>query len=47
MLLVAITGWGQERDREAARQAGFDFHFTKPVDPTQVLDLLDQAASHG
>lgn len=46
-MLVAITGWGQERDREAARQAGFDFHFTKPVDPTQVLDLLDQAASHG
>lgn len=40
MLLVAITGWGQERDRRAARAAGFDVHFTKPVDPRQVLDLL-------
>jgi signal transduction histidine kinase/CheY-like chemotaxis protein len=42
-VLVAITGWGQERDRHAAREAGFDFHFTKPVDPLQVLDLLDKA----
>lgn len=40
VLLVAITGWGQERDREAARGAGFDVHFTKPVDPLQVLGLL-------
>jgi signal transduction histidine kinase/CheY-like chemotaxis protein len=39
-LLVAITGWGQERDRAAARQSGFDHHFTKPVDPMQVLALL-------
>jgi CheY-like chemotaxis protein len=42
-LLVAITGWGQERDRSAAREAGFDHHFTKPVDPGQVLRLLDSA----
>jgi PAS domain S-box-containing protein len=41
-VLVAITGWGQERDRHAAREAGFDFHFTKPVDPLQVLSLLDR-----
>ena len=41
-LLVAITGWGQERDREAARNAGFDAHFTKPVDPMQVLQLLSR-----
>jgi signal transduction histidine kinase/CheY-like chemotaxis protein len=39
-LLVAITGWGQERDRAAARAAGFDRHFTKPVDPQQVLQLV-------
>jgi len=42
-VLVAITGWGQERDRTAAREAGFDFHFTKPVDPVQVLSLLDKS----
>ena len=42
-VLVAITGWGQERDRAAARDAGFDFHFTKPVNPEQLLALVGQA----
>src|SRR5262249_16425586 len=32
-LLIAITGWGQDEDRQRARQAGFDHHLTKPVDP--------------
>jgi CheY-like chemotaxis protein len=41
-LLVAITGWGQERDRAQSREAGFDFHFTKPVDPQQVMRLIDE-----
>jgi len=40
-LLVAITGWGQERDRAAAKRAGFDFHFTKPVNPDHVLRLIE------
>lgn len=44
-LLVAITGWGQESDRQAARAAGFDLHFTKPVDPLQVLQVLDKGRS--
>jgi DNA-binding response OmpR family regulator len=35
--LVALTGWGQERDRQLAAEAGFDHHMTKPVD----LDALD------
>ena len=30
--LVAATGWGQELDKQAARDAGFDLHFTKPLD---------------
>jgi len=38
--LLAITGWGQEDDKEAARAAGFDGHLTKPVDPDQVELLL-------
>jgi signal transduction histidine kinase/ActR/RegA family two-component response regulator len=41
--LVAITGWGQERDRAAAREAGFDHHFTKPVNPQEVLELVAHA----
>jgi CheY-like chemotaxis protein len=31
ILIVAVTGWGQESDRKHARQAGFDHHLTKPV----------------
>lgn len=32
MLLIALTGWGKDEDRRSARDAGFDDHFTKPVD---------------
>jgi PAS domain S-box-containing protein len=39
-LLVAITGWGQERDRSEALAAGFDHHATKPMDPERLLVLL-------
>jgi PAS domain S-box-containing protein len=40
MVLVAITGWGQEDDKRRAREAGFDHHLTKPVDPATVEKLL-------
>jgi DNA-binding response OmpR family regulator len=43
VLIVAITGWGQEEDRQRARDAGFDHHFTKPVDYAVLLDLIDTA----
>jgi len=43
VLIVAITGWGQEEDRQRARDAGFDHHFTKPVDYAVLLDLIDRA----
>ena len=38
--LIAITGWGQENDKERAFAAGFDHHLTKPVDTQQLSDLL-------
>ncbi|MFD2365089.1 ATP-binding protein [Pseudoduganella sp. GCM10020061] len=38
-LIIAVTGWGQERDRMLTREAGFDFHLTKPVNHTE-LDVL-------
>jgi DNA-binding response OmpR family regulator len=41
VLIVAITGWGQEDDRQRARDAGFDHHFTKPVDYGVLLDIID------
>jgi signal transduction histidine kinase len=46
VMLVAITGWGQDSDRLRARQAGFDHHLVKPVDLDQVLHLLEERARH-
>jgi PAS domain S-box-containing protein len=40
-LLVALTGWGAEEDRRRSKDAGFDFHLTKPVDLDQVQMVLD------
>jgi signal transduction histidine kinase/CheY-like chemotaxis protein len=40
MRIVAITGWGQQDDKQRAIAAGFDLHLTKPVDPAAVVDLL-------
>ncbi|HYG62706.1 MAG TPA: ATP-binding protein [Thermoanaerobaculia bacterium] len=41
MLLVAVTGWGQEEDRRRTTEAGFDGHLVKPVDFGAVTKLLD------
>jgi DNA-binding response OmpR family regulator len=46
VLLVAITGWGQEEDRRKAREAGFDHHFTKPADFEVLLELIEQEMKH-
>jgi len=39
-VLLALTGWGQEQDKLAARAAGFDDHLTKPVDPEEIARVL-------
>ena len=39
-VLVALTGWGQEVDRRRSREAGFDMHLVKPVDPATLCDML-------
>lgn len=38
--LIAVTGWGQHSDKARARASGFDHHFTKPVEPERLMDLL-------
>ena len=43
MVLIALTGWGQEEDRRRAFEAGFDHHLTKPADFTVLARLLDDA----
>lgn len=43
-LYVALTGYGQQGDRELSHEAGFDHHFVKPVDAGQLLAVLRQRA---
>jgi PAS domain S-box-containing protein len=40
MVLVALTGWGQEEDRGRSRDAGFDEHLFKPVHPNALMRML-------
>lgn len=42
VMLIAITGWGQDDDRRRSRDAGFDAHLTKPVDYVDLKKLLAQ-----
>jgi CheY-like chemotaxis protein len=44
-VIVALTGWGAERDRTLTRQAGFHHHLTKPVDPGALQGFLEQIGS--
>ncbi len=43
--LVALTGWGAERDQRRARAAGFDLHLTKPVGPDDLAPALQPQAA--
>jgi CheY-like chemotaxis protein len=40
VVLIALTGWGQDDDRRRTAEAGFDLHLTKPVDPAALEALL-------
>lgn len=40
LVLIALTGWGAEEDRRRSREAGFDFHLTKPVEPDTLARLI-------
>jgi CheY-like chemotaxis protein len=42
MVLIALTGWGQEQDKRRTEDAGFDAHVVKPVDPSALLTLLER-----
>ncbi|MCC6171772.1 MAG: PAS domain-containing protein [Gammaproteobacteria bacterium] len=45
--LIALTGWGQNEDRRRTREAGFDLHLTKPVDPDQLIAVLAEQGEIG
>jgi PAS domain S-box-containing protein len=40
VVIVALTGWGQDRDRRRSQEAGFDGHLVKPVEPGALEELL-------
>lgn len=44
VLIVALTGWGQDEDRRRTREAGFDHHVTKPVELESLRRLLSGGA---
>ena len=41
-ILIAMTGYGQPEDRERTKEAGFDYHLIKPVDPEKLQALLSK-----
>lgn len=41
MVLISLTGWGQEEDKRRAIEAGFHYHLTKPVEPDALEKLLE------
>jgi CheY-like chemotaxis protein len=44
ILLIAVTGWGQDEDKRKAHEAGFNQHLIKPVDPDTLEALMAAAA---
>ncbi|MEO8184588.1 MAG: ATP-binding protein [Deltaproteobacteria bacterium] len=44
-LIVALTGWGSERDRVRSKQAGIDRHLVKPVNPEALMALIAEFRS--
>ena len=47
VLLVALTGFGQEQDKEKAARAGFDAHLTKPTDEAALAKIFAYPAPRG
>jgi CheY-like chemotaxis protein len=45
LTLIALSGLGQEEDKRRATEAGFDVHFTKPVDIQALNELLASIAA--
>lgn len=47
IVMIALTGWGQEDDRRRSEEAGFNGHLVKPVDYDKLLDLLASLTTNG
>ena len=42
IILIALTGYGQDSDRIKVREAGFDLHLVKPIEPEQVASEIER-----
>jgi signal transduction histidine kinase/CheY-like chemotaxis protein len=42
VILIALTGWGQQQDRRRTKEAGFDVHLTKPINYQAIAKLLNE-----
>jgi CheY-like chemotaxis protein len=40
IVLIALTGWGQDEDKLHSKEAGFNFHMIKPIDPEALAKIL-------
>lgn len=47
MFLIAVTGWGQEEDRQRSTEVGLNVHMVKPVEPAALERLLAELARNG
>lgn len=43
-LMVALTGWGKQKDEIISKEAGFDLHIVKPIEKRQLQEILGRAA---
>jgi CheY-like chemotaxis protein len=46
VMLIALTGYGQDADKHRSEQAGFNYHLVKPVDLAKIEDLLTRASGN-
>jgi CheY-like chemotaxis protein len=44
VIIIAVTGWGQDDDRRRSKEAGFDLHLVKPLDPLVVERMMRDLA---
>lgn len=47
LMIVALTGWGQDEDRKKSQDAGFDTHLVEPIDLDHLMKLLASLPLHG
>jgi CheY-like chemotaxis protein len=44
MIIIALTGWSRDEDRQRTTEAGFDHHLVKPIRPLHLLEVIAELA---